>query len=162
MAAQTNTSYSQITTNNGDNTNTSSAHYVRQPDGSWTNNAIVDSPNDADVSSNGSSRSSTPFPDDQQQAAARNSAHSNIHQQNLGELDRAGQLCAALIAPIAPIARSPSVQSYGLLWTAMDRYGLYISRHACCLSAVQFKTQFKTKYIIFSKSLPSLGGGDTR
>ncbi|KAE9400910.1 hypothetical protein BT96DRAFT_992630 [Gymnopus androsaceus JB14] len=82
MATQTNTFYSQITTNNGDNTNTSSAHYVQQPDGSWTNNAILDSPNDADVSSNGSSRSSTPFPDNQQQAAARDSAHINLSQQS--------------------------------------------------------------------------------
>ena len=38
-----------------------------------------------------------------------------LHQQNLGVLHRAVQLCAALIALIAAIARVPSVQSYGLL-----------------------------------------------
>ena len=41
----------------------------------------MNSPNDADVSSAGSSRASTPFPDNQQQAAARDAAHLNTSQQ---------------------------------------------------------------------------------
>ncbi|KAE9394453.1 hypothetical protein BT96DRAFT_1047537 [Gymnopus androsaceus JB14] len=48
-----------------------------------------------------------------------------VHQQNLGVLHRTGQFCAALIAAIAAIARYPSVQNYGLLWTAMGCYGLH-------------------------------------
>ena len=77
---------------------------------------------------------------------------------------RAGQSWTALCSAHSTHSTHSKVPICPELWIAMDCYGslwiVYFT--ACCLSAVQFKTQFKTKYIIFSKSLPSLGGGDTR
>lgn len=44
---------------------------------------------------------------------------SSIHQENLGVLDRAAELCPTPVAFIGPIARVPPVQIYGILYDAM-------------------------------------------